>query len=151
MLKIYREDNLLIIADDQERLEYPYSKALEDTLDGEITYNHSGWFVNGKPISDILRDLSSVVDLEDKYGSVEFEGKKYILTDQTDITNRLLPYPKNFHEVAEGEEYDFEMTCPAIDEQGNEYTVYWVFSDTKGDEQDFDAYDYDNVDRVVPA
>ncbi len=89
-------------------------------------------------------------ELEGKYGSVEFEGKKYILANQADETSRLLDYPKNYHEVDEGEEFDFEMSAAAYDEEGNRFNVYWIFSDVKGEGQDLDMFDYNKVNRVEP-
>lgn len=88
--------------------------------------------------------------LEKEFGSVKFKGKKYILTMQADFTNRLLPYPKNYNDVSDGEEYDFEMSAGAIDKDGNEFTVYWIFTDKKGENgKELDMFDYDQVDRVT--
>lgn len=56
--------------------------------------------------------------LEEKFGSVEFEGKKYILTDQADHTNRLLHY-NGYNDPDDDGNYDFEMSALAIDGQGN--------------------------------
>jgi len=82
-------------------------------------------------------------ELEYKYGTVEYLGKKYILTDQAECTSRLLSDNLNDH---------FEMSASAIDEDENEYAVYWVFEnkfDGDGDPAELDDYDYDDVDRVV--
>lgn len=81
--------------------------------------------------------------------TVNFEGKTYTLTTEAEVSNRLLPYPKNYHEVEMGEEYDFEMTAKAIDENGDEYLVSWIFSDIKGDEREYDSLDYANADDVT--
>ena len=40
------------------------------------------------------------------------------------------------------------MGASAVDEDGNECTVYWIFSATKGDVAELDAYDYSIADRV---
>lgn len=80
--------------------------------------------------------------------TVTFDNKTFTLVTDAEITGRLLPYPKNFHEVQDGEEYDFEMTAIAIDTEGNEYIVSWIFSAVKGDELELDCLDYDNVDDV---
>lgn len=83
---------------------------------------------------------------------MDFAGKKYILTDQADHTNRLLEW--GWHNKKEHDGYyQFEMSCPAIDNAGQEYTVYWVFGaqyDEDGDPLPLDGYDYDAVNRVVP-
>lgn len=39
--------------------------------------------------------------------TVIFEGNPYTPTDDATPSSRLLPYPKNYHEVSDGEEYDF--------------------------------------------
>lgn len=62
------------------------------------------------------------------FGAVQYEGKTYTLTDWAEPSSRLLPYPKNIHEVEEGEEYDFEMIAPAVDDEGNEYSVRWILT-----------------------
>jgi hypothetical protein len=56
--------------------------------------------------------------LERKYGSIEHGGKKYILTDYADPTGRLLPDHQHNY---------FEMSAPAVDEEGNEYILHWIF------------------------
>lgn len=63
------------------------------------------------------------------FGAVQYEGKTYTLTDWAEPSSRLLPYPKNIHEVEEGEEYDFEMIAPAVDDEGNEYSVCIILND----------------------
>jgi hypothetical protein len=74
--------------------------------------------------------------LERKYGSVEYGGKKYILTDYAEPTSRVL---------ADHQRDYFELSAPAIDEEGNECILYWIFED---DGRELDMYDYDNIDRV---
>ena len=56
--------------------------------------------------------------LERKYGSIEHGGKKYILTDYADPTGRVLP---------DHQHNCFEMSAPAVDEEGNEYILHWIF------------------------
>lgn len=82
------------------------------------------------------------------FGKSTFEGKEYILTSQVDFTNRVLHNLKNFHEVSEGEEYSFQLSCQAIDSNWDEYTLYWVFTATKGEEVELDSYNYDNVSEA---
>lgn len=78
----------------------------------------------------------NIKELEKKYGSVEYEGKTYILTDQASLTSRLLPdHQKNC----------IELLARAIDEEGNEYVAYWIFED---DGRELDMHDYTDVDRV---
>lgn len=86
---------------------------------------------------------------ESDYGAVVFDGKEYQLTGEADFTGRILPGNMNYHEVALGEKYKFEMSAPAIDAEGSTYTIYWIFKGVKGeDDPELDSYDYDNVDRV---
>lgn len=78
----------------------------------------------------------NIKELEKKYGSVEHEGKTYVAIEQATLTSRLLPdHLKDCIELSAG----------AIDEEGNEYVVYWVFKD---DGRDLDMYNYTDVDRV---
>jgi hypothetical protein len=105
-----------------------------DTLYGKLS----------KTINESVRDYD--------YGKVEFDGKTYKLLDNAEITNRLLPGNyTNFNDVEDGENYDFEMSASAEDENGNECTVYWIFNDVKGEsgETDLSNFDYTDVDRVV--
>ena len=86
-----------------------------------------------------------------KFGTVSFEGCEYALTSDADHTSRLLPGGyTNFNDAEDGESYDFEMSASAIDKDGNEYTVYWLFEGIKGqDDYELDSYDYSVADRVV--
>lgn len=82
------------------------------------------------------------------FGTVEYEGIKYTLQTDADYTNRLLPFNTNYNDVEYGEEFEFEMSADAKDENGKECTVYWILKATKGSEDELDHFDYDNVDRV---
>ena len=83
-------------------------------------------------------------------GTVIFEGRKYYLQDDADFTNRLLPGRVNYHEISNGEEYDFEMSATVKDSEGNDYTMYWIFTNIKGEDgRELDSFDYDNVHRVI--
>lgn len=78
------------------------------------------------------------------FGKVTFNGKEYTLTTQADFTNRVLP-TNNFNEASEGETYTAEFSAQTT----NGVTVYWMFDFVKGEEQELDSLDWDNVDRVV--
>jgi len=80
--------------------------------------------------------------------TIEFRGKSYALTTDADFTGRLLGGGyTDYHEANEDGTYDFEMSAQATDEEGIEYTVYWILECTDH-EQDLDIYDYDNIDRI---
>ena len=115
----------------------PWLKAKQKMLlDGE---SFQGLFE--KAVQNYIKEDFKVnlQELENKWGSVEFEGKKYILTSAAEITGNPLD------KYSDGEDY-FEMSCPAVDEDGKEYTAYWEF---ENDGRELDEYDYDNVYRVV--
>ena len=79
---------------------------------------------------------------------INFNGKNYMLITEAVMTGRLLPYPKNYHEVKAGEEFEFEMAAKAADDKGVRYEVIWIFRDIKGEEAD--NYDFDNIYDVTP-
>jgi hypothetical protein len=92
---------------------------------------------------------------EKKYGSVTHEGNRYILTGQAEMTSRQLSAVQGYGWYDDNEY--FEMSSPAMDGKGNEYTVYWIFSyQFQGEDPEtgqpmaaeLDAYDYDKVDRI---
>ena len=88
-------------------------------------------------------------ELKQKYGSVTFEGREYILASDADFTNRLLDYP-SYQERDEEGGYNFEMSSRAYDADDNEiYEVYWIFY-CESEEAELDSYDYsdDKIDRV---
>jgi hypothetical protein len=85
------------------------------------------------------------------YGRVEHEGKEYILTSEAVFTGRHMPYNRDFNDVEEGQEYDFEMSANAKDNNGKEYYVYWIFTDIRGQEKETEDYDYDNIKSVLEA
>jgi len=78
--------------------------------------------------------------------TVTFEGKKYQLVSDADFTNRVLPVNGyNDREQNDGK-YDFEMSAGAVDEDGNNCVVYWIFENDP--DKELDEYDYSKVDRV---
>ena len=89
---------------------------------------------------------------EQNYGTVsDFDGKdKDYILNGADFTNRVLPpnTQRNYNDVEDGDEYDFEMSMSVVDPDGNKVTLYWIFTATKGDELKLDSFDYDDVDRV---
>ena len=78
---------------------------------------------------------------EDKYGSIDFEGKTYILLDQAEMTGRqILDW--------QTEEGFAHFSSPAVDIEGNDYSVEWILQIPEGCE-DLSELDWDNVDQVV--
>ena len=81
--------------------------------------------------------------------TIIFQNKKYTLTTNADFTNRLLPAPyANYHEAEDGENFDFEMTALATDDTGSGYNIFWIFTDTKGNQKELDCFRYDNINRI---
>lgn len=81
------------------------------------------------------------------FGTFKFNGKNYKAIEQAQPTGRELD-AVNYNDAEEGEEYSFEMACRAKDEDGNTYMLYWVFTDIRGEERDYDDYDYDNIESI---
>jgi len=91
-------------------------------------------------------------ELENNYGTVGFKGKKYWLTDQAEHGNSLLNGMPNYQDPDEDGNYYFDMQCYAVDANGNEYRVTWIFNTEKDDEgnpKELDEYDYtENIYNV---
>ncbi len=81
--------------------------------------------------------------------TITFNNQSYTLTEMPVPSDRLLSYDKNYVDVEIGEEFDFEMTAPAIDAAGKTYEVRWIFSDIKGSERALDEFDYSQIDQVI--
>lgn len=79
---------------------------------------------------------------------ITFNGKIYTLATDADHTGRHLPSNDNYSQVDEGESYNFEMSAEATNATGERYIVYWMMTDTKGDEAELDDLDYTNPSRV---
>lgn len=78
------------------------------------------------------------------FGSVTFEGKLYILTQDADYTNRV--FPGWFGDAQDGETYTTEFSAAAIDENGDKCRVFWQFEEIRGQErEDSEKYDWSNV------
>jgi len=90
----------------------------------------------------VQQEVEYLEEMYRNYGVVEYEGKKYILTEQAEYNNSVIPGNDEEH----GAGNLFGMQARAIDPFGNNCTVYWIFEEEEG--WDMDQYDYDNVDRV---
>lgn len=56
----------------------------------------------------------------------------------------------NYQDVADGEEYDFEIGANAVDVDGNKIFVTYIFTNVKGDGAiELDAYDYNAPTNVT--
>ena len=88
---------------------------------------------------------------EQKYGTVYHNGREYALTSDADYTNRLLPGGYvNLQDAQDGDRYDFEMQASAMDKNGHEFAVVWIFTGTKGDnDPELSDYDYSMADEVT--
>ena len=80
------------------------------------------------------------------YGTLEHNGKTYMMTGQSELTNRV--FPNWWGDAAEGETYISEWFAPAVDVDGNEYQVIWQFDQVRGDEQEPDSLNWDDVYKV---
>lgn len=88
-----------------------------------------------------------------KAGLYTVDGKRYALTRDAELTNRLFcDGHVNFNDVADGETYDEEWSAPAVDEAGNAFEVFWIFENTKGEGgvESPEDFPWGNVDRVKP-
>lgn len=84
-----------------------------------------------------------------KFGTVEYQDETYTLTQVADYSNRV--FPGWFGDAQEGEAYTTEFSAKALDDDGNEYQVYWMFDTVKGEEPaDNGNWPWDEVARIVP-
>ena len=83
------------------------------------------------------------------YGYTIFEGKEYDLTSEADYSNRS--FDGCFQDADDGQDYWMELCASAVDDDGVEYLVTWIFTSTKGEEAELDSYDYSSAYDVVPA
>jgi len=83
-----------------------------------------------------------------KFGTVNFSGKTYVLRRGAEYTNRLLPpsYTNYVDRHTNNGVFDFEMSATADSPEGEPCEVYWIFCGKE--ERDLDSYNYDNVDRI---
>jgi hypothetical protein len=87
----------------------------------------------------------------EKFGFVDFDGKKYALLCQAELTCAL--FPGCWSEAQAGDEYAAQWAAPAVDINGNEFKVVWEWQETKGEElEDASGYDWDdNIANVTSA
>ena len=96
-----------------------------------------------------ISDATTFANFSEKFGSVEFGGKKYALMAQAEFTNRL--FAGGFQDAETGEEYTTEYSARAMGEDGYEYFVRWQFDVVKGDEPADEDHDWDDVESVIAA
>lgn len=71
--------------------------------------------------------------LERQFGSVTFQGRKYVLAEAATFTNRV--FPGWWGDASDDEpDYTAEYGAAAIDENGAPYKVIWQFDAVKGEE-----------------
>lgn len=70
---------------------------------------------------EVVGDDFTIENLEN-YETVEYEGKEYILTADAEMSHSTKVRIGDSILYLEGTIYE----APCIDEQGNEYTAYWV-------------------------
>ncbi len=76
---------------------------------------------------------------------VEYEGKEYILTGDAEISDYTKQQIGNSIWYLEGLIYE----APCIDEQGNEYTAYWVADENAAMPEN--ACNWDKPDYIEKA
>jgi hypothetical protein len=81
------------------------------------------------------------------YGTIAYEGMTLTLTEQAELSDRV--FPGGWDDAEEGEEYFAEYSAPAVDGQGEKYTVYWRFRQIKGEEGPEDDLPWDNDPYAV--
>lgn len=96
-----------------------------------------------------MSNATTFASFTEKFGSVEFNGKKYALMAQAELTNRL--FDGGFQGAETGDEYTTEYSAPAMGEDGEEYVVRWQFDVIKGEEPADEDHDWDNVHNVIAA
>lgn len=82
----------------------------------------------------------NIEECKRKYGTVTFENKEYVLTENPfweyrshNVNGWQMQYPENY------------LMAHAVDNKGNEYRVWWFIEDTN---VELDSIDYDNVTDV---
>lgn len=75
-----------------------------------------------------------------------FEGVKYQIITDAEPTSRVLNWMSYNDKEKNDGEYRFEMFAEAIDEEGSECYVYWIF--WHNEDMMLEDYDYSNPERI---
>lgn len=67
-----------------------------------------------------------------EYGTINFNGRTYELTNQAELTNRV--FPGWWGDVEDGEDYVSEWSASGVDAEGEPVTVVWQFPAVRGEE-----------------
>jgi hypothetical protein len=74
-LDIYKEDDMIIIANDLDNIELPYSPELWWKLNGEKTYDEDkGWLIDGIEIENIIKDENDRETENMFIGTIQADG-----------------------------------------------------------------------------
>jgi hypothetical protein len=93
---------------------------------------------------EVVGDDFKIENLKD-YETVEYEGKQYILTEEAEISHSTKIRIGDSILCLEGTIYE----APCIDEQGNEYTAYWVADENAAMPEE--ACNWDKPDYIEKA
>jgi len=102
-----------------------------DTYDGWYYEDENGETVNAVDRGEVM-PVEIVIDVD------------------ADFTNRVLGH-RDFHDAAEGEEYDAEFFAEGhIKSTGQKVVIEWIHTFVKGQEpEDLSVLDWDNPSRIV--
>ena len=138
-------DKVRMIRPDQETVYYGIEKG-DIGIVREVDTSKDILYVDFSEIPNYIWVDACEIEKVETYGKVTYEGRHYHLIEDAEMTNRLTEFP--YVNAPIGELYEFEMSAPAIDENGVEYTVYWEFTERKGQETSLDELDYSNPNFV---
>ena len=96
-----------------------------------------------------MSNATTFASFTEKFGAIEFGGKKYALMAQAEFTNRL--FAGCFQDAETFDEYTTEYSAPAMGKDGNEYDFRWQFDVIKAEEPADEDHDWDNVHNVIAA
>lgn len=72
------------------------------------------------------------------YGTITFQGRRYILQQDAVLSDRL--FTGSWHDTSEpGDAYVAEWMAHATDDAGEDFTVYWQFPAVRGEEPEDDS------------
>jgi len=80
---------------------------------------------------------------------IAFRGEKYAVLCQAELSNRV--FAGWWGDAKIGGDYTAEWVAPAIGANGRDYKVIWQFYEVKGEENDPDSYDWDDITYAVDA